>query len=109
MARGGRRQGSGRKRGGDKPSVAGRQFMRSIVDDPVRREQFKAAIDAELAQGKTDAFVKAFEHGYGRPPQALVDEDGQPLALQFVLPGGVVLAPAATGLPAPAAPKRGQG
>lgn len=57
---------------GRKPLVvAGRAWFRSLVDDKARRQKFRENLDASLERGEVDAFMKCFEHGYGRPPQAL--------------------------------------
>ena len=54
------------------PTVpTGRGRMRDVVLNKERWVKFVAAIDAQLANGNPDAFLRAFEHGYGRPPQAL--------------------------------------
>lgn len=45
--------------------------MRAAVDDSDRWSRFVATVDRQLAKGNPDPFLKAFEHGYGRPPQAL--------------------------------------
>lgn len=68
MAGGGRRAGAGRKPSGAKQA---REWFRDIVCDPVRRQKFLAALDAQLEAGETAAYFKAMEHGFGRPPQSL--------------------------------------
>jgi hypothetical protein len=57
--------------------------VRDIVDEPERRQRFINALDASLvgwarsknpseaAGAAVAAYLRAFEHGYGRPPQAL--------------------------------------
>jgi len=65
---GGRREGSGRR---SAKAVGGRQRMRDLVDNPERWKAFVEKLDADLRAGRSEAFVKCFEHGYGRPPQAL--------------------------------------
>ena len=61
--------------GRPREAVGGRRWVRELVDDPERREAFRACLDSALA-GKDPvdgvaAYLRAFEHGYGRPPQAL--------------------------------------
>ncbi len=70
MAGGGKRAGAGRRKG-NVNVVGGRARMRTAVDDEDRWTRFIATVDAQLAKGNPDPFLKAFEHGYGRPPQAL--------------------------------------
>jgi hypothetical protein len=69
----------------------GRSWVRSIVDDPDRRMRFQQALDAallgwvtspnkgEAAAAAVGAYLRAFEHGYGRPPQALDVKVREPL------------------------------
>ncbi len=79
MASGGKRANSGRKQ----TVTGGREWVRDIVDEPERRQRFINALDAalvgwarsknpsEAAGAAVAAYLRAFEHGYGRPPQAL--------------------------------------
>jgi hypothetical protein len=64
---GGAREGAG----APKTRSKGREWWRTIVDDPARREAAIRALDAELAEGKITGYMHAFEHGYGRPPQGI--------------------------------------
>jgi hypothetical protein len=65
----GNRGGTGKARG---PVVTGgREWLRSLADDPKRRKAFEKALDAQLKAGSGELFGKVFEGGYGRPPQAL--------------------------------------
>lgn len=76
---GGRRSGAGRKRSVE----GGRCWLRDVIDHPERRLRFVHALDAcllgwarakspsEAAGAAVTAYLRAFEHGYGRPPQAL--------------------------------------
>jgi len=118
--RGGSREGSGRKQ-----SVkGGREWVRGIVDDPDRRTRFLNALDAalvgwarsknpsEAAASAVTAYLRAFEHGYGRPPQALDVSLSSQDALRFIAEyptaaGGDVGPAAAAELPAPARPREG--
>lgn len=98
MARGGPQPGSGRPQSGAQQA---RAWFRSLVDDPVRRKAFADAIDAQLANNQTDAYLKAVEHGYGRAPQSLTisgDRANPIFAVQFA--DGDFAPPAAEGLPA---------
>ena len=77
----------------------GRDWARKIVDDPKRRKAFEAAVDAQLKGGGGDLFLRCFDHGYGRPPQALDVKVKTPgIDLQFKFPGGILLPASATGL-----------
>lgn len=49
----------------------GREWFRSLVDEPTLRRKYEANLRAKLDAGDVDAFLKTFEHGYGRPAQAL--------------------------------------
>lgn len=68
VGHGGARRGSGRRLSG---AAKGREWFRSIVDDPKRRLAYIAAVDKQLAEGNPQYFDKAFEAGYGRAPQSL--------------------------------------
>ena len=104
MPRGGKRAGAGRK----DSVVGGRAWLRSIADDPARRLRVESAIDKAITKGELGPIFHAFEHGYGRPPQALdiklgnadaegfrcVFDDGTPIghglpATALPLPAGV--------------------
>lgn len=62
--------------------------MRAIADNPEFRELYRKAVEAELRAGKSDAFHRAFEAGYGRPPQALdVNVGGNDKPIRFMFPG----------------------
>lgn len=59
-------------RSGAKPiNPKGREWFRRLVDDQELRRKYEANLRAKLEAGDVDAFLKTFEHGYGRPPQAL--------------------------------------
>lgn len=109
---GGKRVGSGRKHGSTRIGGGGRARMRALVDDPKRWKAYVKAIDAALRAGDPGPLEKAFEHGYGRPPQALdvnfggVGQEGGGLTFAVVLSTGQPLPPAATGLPGPDAALR---
>lgn len=110
--RGGPQPGSGRKRGSTKV-VGGRPRMRGLVDDPKRIAKFRKALDAALdgpdSLAAVTAYLRVFEHGYGRPPQALdvklgtgdngpidfriLDATGAPFALGAGVPAAVVPLP----------------
>jgi hypothetical protein len=49
----------------------GREWFRHLVDQEELRRKYEANLRAKLDAGDTDAFLKTFEHGYGRPAQAL--------------------------------------
>jgi len=63
------------RRNRDPLVVGGRIYLRALVDNPDYRTQFTAqferAITGEDPIKAVEAFLKIFEHGYGRPPQAL--------------------------------------
>lgn len=65
---GGRGSGGAHRKSG---AAGAREWLRKLCADPTRREKFEKALDAELAEGKTDAWFKAFAQGHGNPPQAL--------------------------------------
>lgn len=100
MALGGKRPGSGSKPGSRNGLKAqgGRAWIRATVDTPKRREQFVKALDRALrgpnALEAVQAYLRAFEHGYGRPPQALdvVVNDGGPIVHRITF-GSTALAP----------------
>lgn len=104
---GGKRPGAGAPKGNRNAQKTnrGRQFMRDLVDDADRRALFTKALDAELAEGKTRAFIETFEHGYGRPPQALdvnfanaTSDDGEQQVFQVKIAGGDVVPSASAGI-----------
>lgn len=60
--------------------------MRNVASDPNRREKYVAAVDAALEAGNPDAFARLFEHGFGRPPQALdITSGGEPVRFDLTL------------------------
>jgi len=82
----GNRGGTGKARG--PVVVGGRERMRGLVDDAGRIEKFRKALDRALngvdALEAVQAYLRVFEHGYGRPPQALDVNVAQPKgALDF--------------------------
>ena len=72
----------------------GREWFRHLVDEEDLRRKYEANLRAKLDAGDTDAFLKTFEHGYGRPAQALdvkTTVDMPSGALTFILqPAGAV-------------------
>lgn len=87
--------------------------MRAIVDNPTRWQKFLEAIDAQLANKNPEAFLKAFEHGYGRAPQALDVNlggvGGGPATFVVRLDDGTEIGADATGLPAADPTQHGAG
>jgi hypothetical protein len=78
--------------------------MRIAVDNPKRWERFIQAIDVQLSEGNPEAFLRAFEHGYGRPPQALDVRTaevtpGQQRIYRAAFDDGDAIAPEAVPLP----------
>jgi hypothetical protein len=59
-------------RSGLKPiNPKGREWFRRLVDEESLRRKYEANLRAKLDAGDTEAFLKTFEHGYGRPGQTL--------------------------------------
>lgn len=76
-----------------KQAVAGQ--LEPITDNPTLENVRKRVAE------DPDYWLRIFEHAYGRPPQAQ-DDTGDTIVErhEFTLPGGAVLSPGATGLPA---------
>ena len=79
----------GRSGGQNRINPTGRAWFRRLVDEPTLRRQYEANLRAKLEAGDVDAFLKTFEHGYGRPAQALdvkasVDIQSGPLPITIV-------------------------
>jgi hypothetical protein len=93
MPSGGSRKGAGRK----PLEPTAREMFRRICREP----EFEALI-RKRAFEDADFALKCFEHGYGRPPQALKIEGGEaPVLVHSVqLSDGSALSPAAAGIPA---------
>jgi hypothetical protein len=76
-------------RSGRKPTnPTGRLWFRSLVDQEELRSQFERNLRAKLAEGDIDAFMRTFEHAYGRPGTSVdvtTRVQFDPAKIQFVL------------------------
>ena len=93
MPSGGARKGAGRR----SVEPGAREMFRRICREP----EFELLI-RKRALEDADFALKCFEHGYGRPPQALKIEGGEaPILFHTVqLSDGSPLAPSTAGIPA---------